>query len=158
MEEINADYKQERVRLMEEIQALKENIESQKQQKDISDHLKNMDSFNNCDIVLRIKEMTSNPLMKLTTQDVDSLIQATKTYLPALIYDLGLVRKIPQQSICVCILVAMDIRTDEIANLLGVSGQRVTNIKASVNEMLFGVNSAKSLYENLRKHYIVVSL
>lgn len=158
MEEINADYKQERVRLMEEIQALKENIESQKQQKDISDHLKNMDSFNNSDIVLRIKEMTSNPLMKLTTQDADSLIQATKTYLPALIHDLGHVRKIPQQSICVCILVSMDIRTDEIANLLGVSGQRVTNIKASVNEMLFGVNSAKSLYENLKKRYIVMSL
>ena len=158
IEEINADYEQERARLTEEIQSLKENIETQKRQKDISDHLKNIDSFNNCETVLRIKEMASNPLMKLTLQDTDSLIQATKTYFPTLIHDLGRVRKIQQQSVCVCILVAMDIRTDEIANLLGVSGQRVTNIKASLNEMLFGVNSAKNLYDNLRKHYNVISL
>ena len=156
IEEINGDYEREKNRLEEEIQVLRESLETQKQQKEISIHLENLNSFYQAEIVKKVKDISSNPLLQMEHQDMETLIQAAKDYLPKLIRDLSKFRKTTKQSVCVCVFVAMEFRTDEIANLLGVSGQRVTNIKATLNECLFGDNSAKSLYENLRKRYIVI--
>ena len=50
-----------------------------------------------------------------------------------------------------CILVRLGFRNGEIAILLRVSIQRITNIKAGANQKLFGTRSAISLARNMSK-------
>ena len=60
---------------------------------------------------------------------------------------------ITNQELYTALLVIFNMRTDDIARLIDVSGQRVTNIKSSLNLTLFGIKSARPLYENLTNRY-----
>jgi hypothetical protein len=51
------------------------------------------------------------------------------------------------------ILSAMNFRSGDIANLLDLSFQQVSNIKKSISLALFNEKTARSLYMNLVKHY-----
>jgi transcription antitermination factor NusA-like protein len=55
-------------------------------------------------------------------------------------------------------LVSQNFRTDDIAHLLGVTGQRITNVKAELNMLLFGKKAAKELQANMQKQYGIFPL
>lgn len=54
-------------------------------------------------------------------------------------------KKLSQQEIVVCCLIRLCFELSEIATILNISIQRVTNIKSSINQKLFGVKKAKGL-------------
>lgn len=60
-------------------------------------------------------------------------------------------KKLSLQELRTCILVRLGFRNGEIAILLRVSIQRITNIKAGANQKMFGTRSAISLAKNLNK-------
>ena len=51
---------------------------------------------------------------------------------------------------CVCILVLLDFRHDEIMRLMQTSSQSLTNYKANINRKLFKMESASSFQSNLK--------
>ena len=54
-------------------------------------------------------------------------------------------KKLSQQEIVVCCLIRLCFELSEIATILNISIQRVTNIKSSINQKLFGIKKAKGL-------------
>lgn len=58
--------------------------------------------------------------------------------------------RLSQQEEKVCMLAFSGISNGDISNLLGVSPQRVTNLKAMANEKMFGERNAKNLCANMQ--------
>ena len=56
-----------------------------------------------------------------------------------------------QQELQTCILCRLGFRTGEIAVLLDTTVQRITNVKISANQNLFGKREASSLSANLKE-------
>jgi hypothetical protein len=79
------------------------------------------------------------------------------TYFPSIIHDLNSLPKITDQKIRVCLLVVLKIQDSCIANWLDLKANRISNIKSELNQELFGENSARTLYNNLRQHYNIIS-
>ena len=79
------------------------------------------------------------------------------TYIPNLLSDLNSIPKITKQKTRACLLVALKIQDGCIANWLNLKPTRVSNIKAELNEELFSDASARSLYNNLRQKYNIIS-
>ena len=119
----------------------------------ISEYVEQTASFGNTEILRRIKVLSANPKEQLSSLDMANLIDAATIYYPTLMNDLNLKGTNSQNMSCTCILVSQNFRTDDIAHLLGVTGQRITNIKAEINQILFGEKAAKPLLGNLKKKY-----
>ena len=146
--------------IQQENQQLKERIDSLKAQEGIREHLIKSNQFANTDIVKYINNVIVNNPVKntMTESNWEQLTEAVNLYYPTLMRDLSQSSSISQQDIRVCLLVCLSLRANDIAGLLNVSGQRITNIKASLNETLFGENSARSLYKNLALRYNIYSV
>jgi hypothetical protein len=146
--------------IQQENQQLKERIDSLKAQEGIREHLIKSNQFANTDIVKYINNVIVNNPVKntMTESNWEQLTEAVNLYYPTLMRDLSQSSSISQQDIRVCLLVCLSLRVNDIAGLLNVSGQRITNIKASLNETLFGENSARSLYKNLALRYNIYSV
>lgn len=146
--------------IQQENQQLKERIDSLKAQEGIREHLIKSNQFANTDIVKYINNVIVNNPVKntMTESNWEQLTEAVNLYYPILMRDLSQSSSISQQDIRVCLLVCLSLRVNDIAGLLNVSGQRITNIKASLNETLFGENSARSLYKNLALRYNIYSV
>ena len=146
--------------IQQENQLLKERIDSLKAQEGIREHLIKSNQFANTDIVKYINNVIIyNPVKNtMTESNWEQLTEAVNLYYPTLMRDLSQSSSISQQDIRVCLLVCLSLRVNDIAGLLNVSGQRITNIKASLNETLFGENSARSLYKNLALRYNIYSV
>ena len=63
--------------------------------------------------------------------------------------------RLSPHEIRVCLLVFMGFSSGEISILLDVSSQRVTNLKANINEKLFGEKNARKLFKNIQNAYSV---
>jgi hypothetical protein len=98
-------------------------------------------------------ELSDNPKLCIRKKEWKEFVFAAGKYYPELIKDLREAPDVTNQVIQAVLLVMLNIRTDDIARLLNVSGQRVTNIKSSLNFTLFGIKSARPLYENIKKRY-----
>ena len=59
------------------------------------------------------------------------------------------------QELRACILLLLDFTNNEVISLLGISDQRMTNIRASINYKLFKDSGASALKRNLKKITIV---
>lgn len=110
-------------------------------------------NFQSSDIVNRINNLAGNSLARMGDKDWASLTKAFAQTYPTLIRDLQQSAHLSQQGLQACLLVALKLRTDDIANLMGISKQRVANLKSEVNDALFGDSSARSLYSNLEQAY-----
>ena len=74
-------------------------------------------------------------------------------FFPAFMKDLNQSTDITPLGKAVCMLVAINLRSGEIANLLDISNQQVSNHKQSLNKLLFDEDTASTLYKNLVKRY-----
>ena len=86
-------------------------------------------------------------------RDWEELSSVIANYFPDLVNDINHVQNVTPQEMQVAFLVILNIRTDDIARMLQVSGQRITNIKSGLNLALFGTKSARTLYDNLKSRY-----
>lgn len=80
--------------------------------------------------------------------DWKDLTEYIKVYYTTLYFKLSQ-GALSQQELNVCMLTFINIQSCDITVIMGVSAQRVTNLKTSANEKLFGVKNAKSLYANM---------
>ncbi len=137
----------------EENNSLKSRIAELLKQQAVSDMIDNCQQYVHTSIVQQVLDAANSPKGVLTKKELAQLTNITANYFPNLQKDLNQIPNITNQEAFVAILVILNIRTDDIARMLNVSSQRITNIKASLNESLFGVKSARLLSSNLKKNY-----
>ena len=139
--------------LSEENSRLKAKIEELGSQSGISSSVRKMQMFMESDIARRLLELRDKPLSPMTEQDKEMLVDTTRQFYPSFLYDLQHAKNITPTGVCVGILSAMNFRSGDIANLLGISFQQVSNIKKGISLFMFNEKTARSLYMNLVKHY-----
>ena len=147
-----------RQELIKENSFLRERIETLKRQEGLSKQLANSSQFADTEIMKRINYLVNHPFEGLTETELKQLVLTASTYYPSLLHDLNNSPNISQQEIRACILISQALRESDIANLLNTSAQRITNIKATLNKVLFGQSSARSLYKNLIMKYEIYVL
>ena len=156
--DINSMYENTKRELTQENEALKDKMSELERQEVIRQGIFRTQSFIDTDIVKRIKEIETQPLTSVTEKEWKQLISTASNYYPALFHDLNNSTKISQQEIRACLLVCLSIRESDIARILNISVQRVTNIKISINKELFCEKSARSLYKNLTLKYEIFTV
>ena len=157
LEAITSKYEKSKSELEEENRKLVDSIKRLEKQETISDYLKKTNELMDSEIVKHIKELEQKPLSTLTKDDWNMLNAEIATYFPSIIHDLNSLPKITDQKIRVCFLVILKIQDSCIANWLDLKANRISNIKSELNQELFGENSARTLYNNLRQHYNIIS-
>lgn len=157
LENITAEYERNKAELEEENRRLADSINLLEQQKAISNHLNNTRKLMSTEIIKHIKDLEEKPLSELKVEDWENLNAAFATYFPNFLHDLNALSKITNQKICVCLLVALKVQDSCIANWLHLKANRISNIKSELNQQLFGKSSARSLYNNLRQRYNIIS-
>ena len=157
LEAITSKYEKSKSELEEENRKLVDSIKRLEKQEAISDYLKKTKELMDSEIVRHIKELEQKPLSTLTKDDWNMLNAEIATYFPSIIHDLNSLPKITDQKIRVCLLVVLKIQDSCIANWLDLKANRISNIKSELNQELFGENSARTLYNNLRQRYNIIS-
>lgn len=157
MQKDSLEYENKMTELKEENQRLKKAIKRIEQQKGISQYLENTIGFMRTDIVRHLKDLDYIPLSTMNEKDWRELDKQVREYFPHLLLDLHNSPKITTQKIQVCLLVIIKVSDSSISNWLGLKASRISNIKSELNKTLFGENSARSLYNNLRQKYNIIS-
>lgn len=157
LETITAEYERSITELEEENHKLAETIRKLEKQDAVSDYLQKTKELMNTEIVKHIKDLEQIPLSFLTKDDWDMLNANIATYFPSIIHDLNSLPKITDQKIRVCLLVLLKIQDSCIANWLDLKANRVSNIKSELNKALFSESSARTLYNNLRQQYNIIT-
>jgi hypothetical protein len=155
--QINQEYECEKTRLLEENKELQKRIDELQRDKLVSKHLSISVDFTDKEIVKRIYKASSNPFISISEKDWNDLLKEFGNSYPLLLQDLY--NKCNNtQIIRVCILTSLGIGGSEQANMLGITKQRISNLKASLNKILFNETSSRTLSRNLLIHYNVYSL
>ena len=157
LEDQIAQYETTKEELENENESLKEKIAKLQKEEVISKYIDKSKRFKDTAIVDRFMLIAESPLMMPEDDEWEELVNTTSDYYPELIRDMDKLQGISIQEIRLCILVAMSIRESDVARMMGVSNQRVTNIKSALNKKLFGDSSARSLYKNLSHRYDIFS-
>ena len=157
LEAITSKYEKSKSELEEENRKLVDSIKRLEKQETISDYLKKTNELMDSEIVKHIKELEQKPLSRLANGDWNILNAEIAINFPSIIHDLNSLPKITDQKIRVCLLVILKIQDSCIANWLDLKANRISNIKSELNQELFGENSARTLYNNLRQHYNIIS-
>jgi ABC-type multidrug transport system fused ATPase/permease subunit len=157
LEAITSKYEKSKSELEEENRKLVDSIKRLEKQETISDYLKKTKELMDSEIVKHIKELEQKPLSRLANGDWNILNAEIAINFPSIIHDLNSLPKITDQKIRVCLLVILKIQDSCIANWLDLKANRISNIKSELNQELFGENSARTLYNNLRQHYNIIS-
>ena len=152
------DYEFSKKELLEENALLEAKIRKLKKQNRVLLGDAQENNFFETDIVKRIRFLQRNPLLPLSNEEKEQLLITAEKYYPDLLSDLCYAPSIKKQESLVCILVVLNLRGTECANLLQVSTQRITNIKILLNSELFAEDSARSLYKNLIQKYDILPL
>ena len=157
LEDQIAQYETTKEELENENESLKEKIAKLQKEEVISKYIDKSKRFKDTAIVDRFMLIAESPLMMPEDDEWEELVNTTSDYYPELIRDMNKLQGISVQEIRLCILVAMSIRESDVARMMGVSNQRITNIKSALNKKLFGDSSARSLYKNLSHRYDIFS-
>ena len=157
LEAITSKYEKSKSELEEENRKLVDSIKRLEKQETISDYLKKTNELMDSEIVKHIKELEQKPLSRLANGDWNILNAEIAINFPSIIHDLNSLPKITDQKIRVCLLVILKIQDSCIANWLDLKANRISNIKSELNQELFGDNSARTLYNNLRQRYNIIS-
>ena len=155
--EINEQYENKKAELEEENGILKDRIQELSQRKDIAKHLEDTNNFTNTEIVRHIKDMVNKPQLVLTSEELDQLANAVTSYYPDLMQDMNQADGLTKPAMYVCMLVLLNLRPGEIANLLSLSSQQVSNLKHEINICMFREGTARTLYNNLKRKYAIYS-
>ena len=151
--ELNEKYENSIAVFKSESYTLKKKLDELKSQKSIPELMDNAACFANAPIVIRVQELAEKQKSRILKKDWEELSSAIATYYPDLVKDINGINNVTRQDIQTAFLVILNIRTDDIARLLRVSGQRITNIKSELNLALFGMKSARPLFDNMKSRY-----
>lgn len=157
MQKDSIDYENKLTELKEENQRLERIINNIEQQKGFSQYLANTTEFMQTKIVVHLKEMDFIPLSTMNEKDWEELDEQVRKHFPHILLDLHNTPKITKQKIQVCLLVILKVSDGSISNWLNLKPSRVSNIKSDLNHTLFGDNSARTLYNNLKHKYNIIS-
>ena len=113
--------------------------------------------FEETEIVKQVKALAENPLVQLTSDHWRSLLQAFSQHFPALRRELAN-QGANTNTMRVCMLTVIGIRTGEQSNLMGIKKQAVTNCKTALNSLLFNEKTSRTLYKNLASQYNIFML
>ena len=149
---INQEYESEKARLLDENSVLQERIRELQKEEILSKHLSVSESFAKEIIVRRIHEIAKKPVIPVTDEEWNELTKIFGNTYPDLFHDLCQRCDSPQ-SVRVCILTVLGIGSNEQANMLGTTIQRVSNIKSALNKALFNETSSRSFHKNLVVRY-----
>lgn len=95
----------------------------------------------------RLKPTTKSSI--LTEKEWDALIDTFWQYMPSLTFFLDNKQTLSPLELRIAILTRLNFRSDDIALLLNISKQHVSNLKGSANKKLFSDGSARTLFKNL---------
>lgn len=153
MVKINEQYENSKAELMEENETLKRKITELERQSPVAKQLEHTKEFKETDIVKRIFDLLDHPTISLSDDELDSLTKTVSLFYPPLIHDLTQTKDISVLGRRVCMLAILNLRPGDIANLLDLSSQQVSNLRLSLNHSLFGEETARTLYKNLVQRY-----
>ena len=102
-----------------------------------------------CDIAKRLHSLSSHA-QKATPNELNSLLVTAQNAFPKFYANITDASKgLSHTEIIISILIRFQFIPSEISLLLGLSSQRITNLKSSVNQKLFGTQGAKTLDSHL---------
>jgi hypothetical protein len=139
--------------LRNENNQLKVTIEELRQQTNMRQNIEQAQKYADTTIIQRVLTLRKTPQIMLTDAEKEDLIRTTSEYYPLLVKHLKQKKDLKGQAVYVCILVGMNLHSGEIANMLGLSFQQVSNLKKEIGRILFDDSSARSLYKNLVRRY-----
>ena len=157
LSELNAEYESEKTRLEEENSKLAESLKTLERQKGLPNYLEHTQLFMETEIVRCLKTLEMIPLSKVTEANWTKLTTEVACFFPQLLNDLNLLPKMTKQKIRVCLLVILKIQDSCIANWLNLKASRISNIKSELNKEMFNDCSARTIYNNLRQKYNILS-
>ena len=155
IDELNREYQDNISLFKNENESLKKKIDELSSQKNMAALMEKSIQFEEEPIVKRIIELSEDPKQHIRKREWDELVFTVGRYYPELLKDLEEAPSGTPQDMHAALLVLLNVRTDDLARLLHVSGQRATNIKSDLNLTLFGVKSARPLYENMKSRYSI---
>jgi hypothetical protein len=157
MQKDNEEFESKIAELQDENSRLEKVIKTIEQQNSISLLLENTNDFMQTKIVKDIKELELKPLSTLKEAHWMKLEEEFRCFFPNLLLDLHNTPKMTKQKTQVCFLVILRVSDSCIANWMNLKPSRISNIKSELNELLFGDVSARTLCNNLRKKYNIIS-
>ena len=157
MQKDNDEHESRITELKKENHRLEIVIKRIEQKNGISQYLENTTNFMHSAIVRRLKELEDIPLSMIKEEEWTELEEETRKYFPNLLLDLHNAPKTTKQKIQVCLLVILKVPDSCIANWMDLKPSRISNIKSDLNGMLFGDDSARTLCNNLRQKYNIIS-
>lgn len=157
MKKDNTEYESRITELKKENHRLEVVIKRIEQINGISQYLENTTNFMHTAIVRRLKELENVPLSMIKEEEWTELEKENRKHFPNLLLDLHNAPKTTKQKIRVCLLVILKVPDSCIANWMNLKPSRISNIKSELNGMLFGDNSARTLCNNLRQKYNIIS-
>ena len=157
MQKDNAEYESRITELKKENHRLEIVIKRIEQKNGISQYLENTTNFMHSAIVRRLKELEDIPLSMIKEEEWTELEKENRKHFPNLLLDLHNAPKTTKQKIRVCLLVILKVPDSCIANWMNLKPSRISNIKSELNGMLFGEDSARTLCNNLRQKYNIIS-
>ena len=154
---LNTQHEEEKERLTRELSSYTERVEQLERQLKISQYTKSSQPFLSLGIVRRIIIYAQDSRRQLSNNDLLTLASAVKEHFPDLITDLDSAPFITPLAKNVCMLTILNLKPGEIVNLLGISSSQVSNLRKDVNMALFNENTTRTLYQNLSRHYKILS-
>ena len=142
--------------LTAENERLKKQIDHLKECKDLSPYVQKVSSFFNLPVVMKIRQRIEKSNYSLIEDEWSELMSEFAKHFPLLMNDLSNLNGITQQKQKVCMLVILQFRSADIAHVMNVIPQRITNIKEELNQELFKKKTARSLYSNLVNRYNII--
>ena len=155
--DINNRYEADILELKSENESLQDTINQLKQYKDLSPFIENSQSFFASDIVKRIIRNAEKSVYSMSQDEWYEFIDTVGKHYPNLVSNLNALQGITPTKIRVCTLTILQLRTEDIAHLLDIFPQRVTNLKGELNKDFFGDSSARTLYPNLVQRYNILA-
>ena len=155
--DINHRYKADILELKAENESLQDTINQLKQCKDLTPFIENSQSFFTSDIVKRIIQNAKKSIYSMSKDEWYAFVNTVGKHYPNLISNLNVLQGMTPTKIRVCTLTILQLRTEDIAHLLDIFPQRVTNLKSELNKDLFGDSSARTLYPNLVQRYNILA-
>ncbi|MBR5061292.1 MAG: hypothetical protein IKX24_04025 [Prevotella sp.] len=137
----------------EEIAELRERITLLSSQKDLSRLFAKYDDLLAMPTVMKFHAFGQNMDVEIYNTDWDDLKRGIKSCYSQFVESLEKTCGQDSQTEHAGLLMFLQFRTDEIANILETSKQRVTNIKSRLNRAMFKDSSARSYYSNLSHRY-----
>jgi hypothetical protein len=102
-----------------------------------------------CDIARHLHTLSLHA-QKVTPNELNRLLITAQNAFPRFYANITDASKgLSYSEIVICVLIRFRFIPSEMSLLLGLSSQRITNLKSSVNQKLFGTQGAKTLDSHL---------